>query len=109
MSLFISSSSIMRIVVTGFNRQRYAVKQLQSVQSRTHYRLATGGHSPHRNCRIEANTVAGSSVHDACAAPSIVTSRALGSEAAHSRPLPYGALRSFVPWMIRTGIVIFFI
>src|SRR5262245_58122081 len=60
---------------------------------------------PSRKRSIAPNTNCGSSIHGAWPAPSIVTSRALGSRATQSRDAPYGELRSFVPWIAITGAV----
>ena len=68
---------------------------------------AFGGHWPFKNRSILGNTISGNSTQDICAAPSIVIRRALGSSRSHSRPPPYGAFRSFLPWIVRTGTVSF--
>src|SRR4029077_5391965 len=66
---------------------------------------AAAGQRPLRNSSIEEKTSSGLSSHGKCAAPSTDTTRASARVFAPSLPLPYGALRSFVPWIVSTGMV----
>jgi hypothetical protein len=59
--------------------------------------FAADGQAPAKNALTADSTILGSSAQLLCAALSSVGNRAFGNNCAHSRPAPYGALRSFRP------------